>query len=171
MCAPSIDRRSGGFKFEQSGFGSRPIDLPPDGGQARQKCDPSSSLVLDKFLMYGIGCYAVLFCIQYGASSQLRRTMEYNLYKGRFQKPQSRKLSVKGGGTPLSVNFFLLGFLEPAVCEGEGEYPPFPFRKNPLKIGPKTVFYGQKTPFLAKKFPFYEGVPPFSVNFLATDRP
>ena len=81
--------------------------------------------------------------------------------KGRFQKPQSRKLSVKGGGVPpLSVNFFPLGFLEPAVREGGGEYPPFPLRKNPLKIGPKTVFFGQKTPFSAKK-----------ILFLVTDRP
>ena len=35
---------------------------------------------------------------------------------------------------------------------GGGEYPPFPLRKNPLKIGPKTVFFGQKTPFSAKIF-------------------
>ena len=96
------------------------------------------------------------------------------LPKGRFQKPQSRKLSVKGGGgvPPLSVNFFPLGFLEPTVREGGGGYPPFPLRKNPLKIGPKTVFFGQKTPFSAKKFPFSEtdrpwrgGYPPFPLTF------
>jgi len=55
---------------------------------------------------------------------------------------------------------------------GGGGYPPFPLRKNPWKIGLKTVFFGQKSPFSAKKFPFSEtdrpwrgGVPPFSVNF------
>ena len=94
-------------------------------------------------------------------------------HKGRVQKPPARKLSVEGGGVPpLSVNFFPLGFREPTVRGGGGGYPPFPLRKNPLKIGPKTVFLGQKTPFSAKKFPFSEtdrpwrgGVPPFSVNF------
>ena len=40
-----------------------------------------------------------------------------------------------------------------------GEYPPFPFRKNPLKIGPKTVFFGQKTPFSAKKISVVGGGP------------
>ena len=33
-----------------------------------------------------------------------------------------------------------------------GGYPPLPWLKNLLKIGPKTVFFRQKTPFLAKKF-------------------
>ena len=37
-------------------------------------------------------------------------------HKGGVHKPQSSKPSVKGGGG----------------------YPPFPLRKNPLKIGPKT---------------------------------
>ena len=77
-----------------------------------------------------------------------------------------------GGGPPFSVNFFPLGFREPTV-RGGGGYPPFPLRKNPWKIGLKTVFFGQKSPFSAKKFPFSEtdrpwrggGVPPFSVNF------
>ena len=82
---------------------------------------------------------------------------------------------MKGGGVPpLSVNFFPLGFLEPTVREGGGEYPPFPLRKNPLKIGPKTVFFGQKTPFSAKKnFVFGHGpsvkggggYPPFPLTF------
>ena len=40
---------------------------------------------------------------------------KYKYSKGRGQKPQSRKLSVKEGGTPLSVNFFPLVFLEPTV--------------------------------------------------------
>ena len=60
--------------------------------------------------------------------------------KGRFQKTPARKLSVEGGVPPFSVNFFPLGFREPTV-RGGGGYPPFPLRKNPLKIGPKKVFF------------------------------
>ena len=56
---------------------------------------------------------------------------------------------------------------------GEGGYPPFPLRKNPWKIGLKTVFFGQKSPFSAKKIPFSEtdrpwrggGYPPFPLTF------
>ena len=44
--------------------------------------------------------------------------------KGRVQKPPARKLSMEGGGTPLSVNFFPLGFREPTV-RGGGGTPPF----------------------------------------------
>ena len=53
-------------------------------------------------------------------------------------------------------------------------YPPFPLRKNPSKIGPKTVFFRQKNAvFGEKNFRFWSrpvregggGVPPFSVNF------
>ena len=80
---------------------------------------------------------------------------------GKVSKTPVTEIVREGGGVPpLSVNFFPLGFLEPTVREGGGEYPPFPLRKNPLKIGPKTVFFRQKTPFSAKKFPF-----------LVTDRP
>ena len=91
-----------------------------------------------------------------------------------FKKPRHGNFPWRGGGVPpFSVNFFPLGFREPTVRGGGGGYPPFPLRKNPLKIGPKTVFLGEKTPFSAKKFPFSEadrpwrggGVPPFSVNF------
>ena len=52
----------------------------------------------------------------------------YFVSMGRVQKPPARKLSVEGGGggTPLSVNFFPLGFWEPTVRGGgEGGTPPF----------------------------------------------
>ena len=47
-----------------------------------------------------------------------------HLNMGKFQKTQSRKLSIKGGGVT-----------------------PFPLRKNPLKIGRTTVFLGRRTLF------------------------
>ena len=54
--------------------------------------------------------------------------------------------------------------------KGGGGYPPFPLKKNSLKIGPKTVFFGQKMLFLAENllnFVRYGGggEPPHSVNF------
>ena len=66
-----------------------------------------------------------------------------------------------GGVPPFSVNFFsvrLSGTDRP--WRGGGGYPSFPLRKNPFKIGPKTVFFGQKMPFSAGKN-----------RFSATDRP
>ena len=71
----------------------------------------------------------------------------HNITKGRLQIPQSRKKSARGGGTPLSVNFFPLTFWpknsvfwvknkKNAACgekfldfwsvKGGGGYPPFP---------------------------------------------
>ena len=51
------------------------------------------------------------------------------------------------------------GFKNPShgncPLRGGGGYPPFPFRKNPLKIGPKTVFIAQKTPFSALSVNFF----------------
>ena len=75
---------------------------------------------------------------------------------GKVSKTPVTEIVREGGGgvPPLSVNFFPLGFLEPTVREGGGEYPPFPLRKNPLKIGPKTVFFGKKHRFRRKKFIF-----------------
>ena len=78
-----------------------------------------------------------------------------NSVLGKVSKTPVTEIVREGGGVPpLSVNFFPLGFLEPTVREGGGEYPPFPLRKNPLKIGPKTVFFGQKMPFSAKNLRF-----------------
>ena len=58
-----------------------------------------------------------------------------------------------GGGTPLCRDFFSVTFLAGRLpWWGGGGYPPLPWLKNLLKIGPKTVFFRQKTPFLAKKF-------------------
>ena len=61
--------------------------------------------------------------------------------------------------------------------EGGGGVPPFPLRKNPLKIGPKTVFLGKNRRFRRKNFRFRKrtvrggrgGVPPFSVNFFSAN--
>ena len=96
--------------------------------------------------------------------------------KGNVQKPQSRLCAVMGGGVPpLAVIFFPLTFW-PVACRDGGGYPPLPWLKNLLKIGPKTVFFRQKTPFSAKKIQAAcrdggGGTPLcrdfFSVNFLA----
>ena len=63
-----------------------------------------------------------------------------------------------------SVNFLVNWF---PWWEGGG-YPPFPLRKNLLKICPKTVFLGKKRRFRrknSKPLSVMGGVPPFSVIF------
>ena len=53
------------------------------------------------------------------------------------------------GNCPLT--FFRKVFWNRPAGKGGGSTPPFPLRKNPLKIGPKTVFFGQKPPFSVNK--------------------
>ena len=68
-----------------------------------------------------------------------------------FKNPNYGKIPLRGrGGNPLFRQLFSANFLAGRrPLRGRGGYPPFPLRKNLLKIGPKTVFFGQKTPFLA----------------------
>ena len=78
--------------------------------------------------------------------------------------------------------------MQAVMCHtgGGGGDPPFPLRKNPLKIGPKTVFLGQKQCFWAKNAVFGEnnsvfgngvsereegGTPLFSANCSGKSRP
>ena len=76
----------------------------------------------------------------------------YALRRG-FKNPNHGFLPWWGGGTPLCCDFFPVTFLAGRLpWWGGGGYPPLPWLKNLLKIGPKTVFFRQKTPFLAKKF-------------------
>ena len=63
---------------------------------------------------------------------------------------------MKGGDTPLSVNF--LGTDRP--LRGGRGVPPLSVKKNPFKIGPKTLFFGQKSLF-----------PEILFSFLATEFP
>ena len=59
---------------------------------------------------------------------------------------------MKGGGGyhPFPLTFWATDH----PLRGGGSTPPFPLRKNPPKIRPNTMFFGQKTPFLATKFLF-----------------
>ena len=105
-----------------------------------------------------------------GIRNQPKPTKPFFAQLGKGSKPPGTEtFRGGGGGTPLSVRFS--GTDRP--WRGEGGYPPFPLRKNPLKIGPKTVFFGQKSPFSTKKFPFSEtdcpwrGYPPFPLTFPA----
>ena len=82
---------------------------------------------------------------------------------------------MKGGGVPpLSVNFFPLGFLEPAVREGGGGVPPLSVKKISIKNWQKnSVFWAKNAVFGEKNSAFGDGpsgkggggVPPLSVNF------
>ena len=66
--------------------------------------------------------------------------------KGSNEKAQSPKNSAMGGGGGFPP--FLLTFVR--YLFGEGGYPPFPPRKNLLKIDLKTLFLGgEETIFLA----------------------
>ena len=74
------------------------------------------------------------------------RNKRGELAKGRVQKPESRVLSVRGGGVPpLSANFFPLVFRKnPSAM---GEVPPIPLTFFLLKIGLKQCFLGKKCCF------------------------
>ena len=105
--------------------------------------------------------------------SRINFLLSFNIHTIRegFKNPNHGFLPWWGGGTPLCRDFFSVTFLAGRLpWWGGGGYPPLPWLKNLLKIGPKTVFFRQKTPFLAKiSKPLAvmggEGVPPFAVIF------
>ena len=83
--------------------------------------------------------------------------------KGGFNNHGNFPLRGVGGYPP-----FPLTFRQRTVREGGRGYPLFPLRKNPSKIGLKTVFFGQNMPFSVTNFRFQQrtvkgggGYPPF----------
>ena len=61
---------------------------------------------------------------------------------GEVSKTPVTEIVREGGGVPpLSVNFFPLGFLEPAVREGGGGVPPLSVKKKSIKNWPKNSVF------------------------------
>ena len=62
-----------------------------------------------------------------------------------------------GGGPPLSVDFFLLGFREPTVRGGG--VPPFSVRKKSIKNWPKNGVFGAINSIIGEKISVFGNGP------------
>ena len=88
-----------------------------------------------------------------GQNWQQASPLLYLWWATSINKTTSFTFLALGKRSPPCRDFFPVNFLAGRLpWWGGGGYPPLPWLKNLLKIGPKTVFFRQKTPFLAKKF-------------------